>query len=306
VAELLRGRAEAKGVRLHTRSRGGGAWALADPVRVRQALFNLVGNAVKFTHEGIIEVTLQATREGRRNRLRFEVRDTGIGIPEAAQASLFTRFQQADGSTSRRFGGSGLGLAITRRLADLMDGEVGFESREGSGSTFWFEISAVRAAAVRAPAARGRLPDLTGLRVLLVEDNPTNRLVGAKILEALGAGVTLAEDGLEGVEAAVAGGYDLILMDVQMPVMDGVEATRRIRALSAAVASTPIIGLTANAMAHQRRAYLAAGMDGVASKPIAPAALAAEIVRVLGEQPRHAQAPPAEAGPAPNARRWPC
>ena len=282
VIGLLRRNAEGKGLELKVVTAAESVWIEADPVRLRQGLFNLIGNAIKFTEAGHVEVRLSArTRAGRR-RLRFEIEDTGIGISEAAQARLFSRFQQADGSTSRRFGGSGLGLAITRRLAELMDGEVGFVSREGEGSTFWLEIAAP-AAEPRAPADEDDGPPvLEGLRALLVEDNPTNRLVASKMLEALGVAVAMAEHGGLGVEAAMQGGFDFILMDVQMPVMDGLEATRRIRALGGEAGRAPIIGLTANAMAHQREAYMAAGMDGLVAKPISPAALVAEIARVAG------------------------
>ena len=280
VAGLLRPNAEAKGLELRVRNDGRSAWILADPVRLRQGLFNLIGNAVKFTGEGYVEARLEVCEERGGTRLRFEIEDTGIGIPVEVQSVLFKRFQQADGSTSRRFGGSGLGLAITRRLAQMMDGDVGFTSKDGEGSTFWLEICA-EAAAPAAAADEGPELTLEGLNILLVEDNPTNRLVASKILQAMGVTVATAEHGGEGVEAALQGGYDLILMDVQMPVMDGIEATRRIRALGGDVAQTPIIGLTANAMAHQKEAYLAAGMNGVASKPISPPALIAEIARVM-------------------------
>jgi len=169
----------------------------------------------------------------------------------------------------------------------MMDGHVGFVSTEGVGSTFWLEICAP--AAEEAPAARETAaPDLEGLRILLVEDNPTNRLVAAKILEAMGVEVATAEHGGEGVDAIRKDPYDLILMDVQMPVMDGIEATRCIRALGGRAGSTPIVGLTANAMAHQRESYLAAGMNGVAAKPISPGALFSEIGRVLADHPRAA------------------
>jgi PAS domain S-box-containing protein len=286
VLGLLRQNAEAKGLELRAKADETAVWIEADPVRLRQGLFNLIGNAIKFTSEGHVEVRLSVHAEGEQRRLRFEIEDTGIGIPEAAQASLFRRFQQADGSTSRRFGGSGLGLAITRRLADLMDGGVGFVSREGEGSTFWLELSAP-VAEPRAEVVEEDGPlALEGLRALLVEDNPTNRLVASKMLEALGVSVAMAEHGGLGVEAARTGDFDLILMDVQMPVMDGLEATRRIRALGGEAASTPIIGLTANAMAHQRDAYTTAGMDGLVAKPISPAALVAEIARVVREAPR--------------------
>ncbi len=196
---------------------------------------------------------------------------------------LFQRFHQADGSTAREFGGSGLGLAITRTLAEMMGGEVGFISREGEGSTFWFDVPAPAAVVPEARLAVASLAALDGLRVLVVEDNPTNRLVATKILEGLGAVVETAADGVYGLEAIQSGSYDLVLMDVQMPRMDGVEATRCIRQLDSPWSRLPIIGLTANALSHQRTDYLAAGMNGVASKPISPPALLAEIARVLSE-----------------------
>ena len=285
VAGMLRPQAEAKGLELSVQVEGDGGWIAADPVRLRQALFNLIGNAVKFTAEGRVQARLVLRDAGkRRKRLRFEIEDTGVGIPQAAQDHLFQRFHQADGSTARRFGGSGLGLAITRSLADLMGGTVGFTSREGKGSTFWLDVPApvVEAPAIPEPSSNpAAAAPLEGLRILVVEDNPTNRLVAGKILEGLGASVATAEDGALGVQAVAGGCYDLVLMDIQMPEMDGVEATRRIRALGDEAAATPIIGLTANAMAHQRVTYLEAGMDGVAAKPISPADLIAEIARVL-------------------------
>jgi PAS domain S-box-containing protein len=288
VVELLRPQAEAKGIGLTSEVSGLDGWAVADPVRLRQALFNLVGNAIKFTSVGAVQARLFIGEEDRRKRLRFEIEDSGVGIPEAAQAALFQRFQQADGSTARKFGGSGLGLVITRGLAEMMGGEVGFTSTEGVGSTFWLDVSAPAAEPAMA-ALLDTLPSLEGLTLLVVEDNPTNRLVATKILEGLGAEVHTAEDGVLGVEAVTSRPFDLVLMDVQMPRMDGVEATKQIRALPNATASIPIVGLTANVMLHQWKTYREAGMDGVACKPISPRALLAEIGRVLS-QPRRADA----------------
>ena len=287
VISLLRPQAEAKGLVLAGRVPEAPVRVRADPVRLRQALFNLLGNAVKFTDSGRISARLSAESwTAGRMRLRFEIEDTGVGIPESAQARLFEGFTQADGSSNRRYGGSGLGLAITRRLAELMGGDVGFTSREGVGSTFWLEVDVeVDAADAVPPKADEPEGMLGGVNILLVEDNPTNRLVARKILESLGAQVDTAADGIEGLEAVQGHSYDLVLMDIQMPRMDGVEATRRIRGLDTEVAAVPIIALTANVLAHQREAYLAAGMNGVAAKPISPPALLAEIVRAFNDDP---------------------
>jgi PAS domain S-box-containing protein len=276
VARLLRPIAEAKGLIMLLEAAPEMGWVRADAVRLRQALFNLVGNAVKFTERGSVMIKCLAPEPG---RLRFEVIDTGVGIPDDAQARIFQRFDQGDASTTRRFGGSGLGLAITRKLAEMMSGDVGFVSEEGFGSTFWFDIAAEPAQAAE-PAADVLEPVLGGLRVLVVEDNAVNRMIATKLLESLGAEVSTAADGYLGVEAAAQGGFHLILMDVQMPGIDGLEASRRIRALGGPPAEIPIVALTANVLAHQRRAYLDAGMDGVVGKPISPGALLREISRI--------------------------
>jgi PAS domain S-box-containing protein len=283
VASMLQPQAEEKGVCLSIEGEPECGWSLIDPIRLRQALFNLMGNAVKFTLRGRVTARLTATGRGPSRRLRFEIEDTGVGIPAEAQTRLFGRFQQADDSTTRQFGGTGLGLAITRRLVRLMGGDVEFTSVEGQGSTFWFEIAAPETTMPEhlQPSARA---GLEGLRILVVEDNAANRMIARKILENLGAEVEVAEDGAAGVEAALIGGPSLILMDVQMPGMDGLEATRRIRALPGAVGDTPIIALTANVLEHQRKAYGDCGMDGVVGKPISPAALVAEILRLVEGQ----------------------
>ena len=284
VVQMLRPQAEAKGVALIDEASTDGGWILADPLRLRQALFNLIGNAVKFTAEGRVRarLSLDGDPQGPR-RLRVEIEDTGIGIPEESQHLLFQRFQQADGSTLRRFGGSGLGLAITRAVVEMMGGEVGFSSVEGLGSTFWLDLPVEAAIRPAEPQeAADEAPSLEGLAVLVVEDNPTNRMVATLMLQSLGASVEVAVDGLEGVEAAQARRFDLILMDVQMPRLDGVGAARRIRAEGGPCAAVPIIALTANVLSHQHAQYLDAGMDGVAAKPIAIPDLLAEIGRVMG------------------------
>ena len=286
VADMLRPQAEAKGLYLRVEAlpdENGGdlGWVATDPLRLRQALFNLLGNAVKFTLEGGVVARISGRREGDRVRLRFEIQDTGVGIGKEAGLSLFERFRQGDGSTTRRFGGSGLGLAICRRLAEMMGGEVGFDSELGKGSTFWLEVEA---GACAAPSEQDDETDgalFAGLRVLLVEDNATNRLIAGRMLEAMGARITTADDGIQGVAAASREAFDLILMDIQMPGMDGVEATHRIRALKGPTGEVPILAMTANAMAHQQAAYLAAGMDGAIAKPLSPAALTQAIAQAL-------------------------
>jgi signal transduction histidine kinase len=278
VVRLLRPQADGKGLllRLDCACDPNLGWVRSDPVRLRQALFNLVGNAVKFTERGSVTVRCTAPRPG---VLRYEVIDTGVGIPAEAQDRVFQRFDQGDASTTRKFGGSGLGLAITKKLAEMMDGAVGFSSEEGLGSNFWLEVKAEPAEAVAATHETLE-PVLEGLRVLGVEDNATNRMIATKLLESLGCDVTTAADGYLGVEAASSGDFHLILMDVQMPGIDGLEAARRIRALGGAAAQIPIVALTANVLAHQRRAYLDAGMDGVVGKPISPGVLLREIARL--------------------------
>jgi signal transduction histidine kinase/CheY-like chemotaxis protein len=282
VVALLHPQADSKNLYLRASAEPIG-WAMVDPIRLRQCLFNIIGNAVKFTETGGVEVRMSLSGSGAARKLRVEVQDTGVGVPDHAKDALFDRFQQAHTGPDRKFGGTGLGLAISRNLARMMGGDMGFESAEGLGSVFWFEIDAPPAD-TPAPAPKAEAGDapLTGLKVLIVDDNRTNRLVGLKSLEALGAEAETADSGEAAIAAATRGGYDLILMDVNMPGMDGMEATRRIRALGSPEADVPIVALTADVMTHHQAAYHEAGMNGFVPKPFSPGQLLGEILRIAG------------------------
>lgn len=249
-----------------------------DPLRLSQILINLAGNAVKFTERGGLKVSARLMDETPDDaRVRFEVSDSGIGIDAVAQARLFNAFEQADNSMTRRFGGTGLGLAISKRLVGLMGGEIGVDSSLGKGSTFWFTLRLLKnaqapsqTAAVDFASAEMQIQrDHAGVRILLVEDEPINREVALSLLEDLGARVDVAEDGLEALNMARQTAYALILMDMQMPRMNGIESARAIRADSLC-RNTPILAMTANAFDEDRKACLAAGMSDFLSKPVAP------------------------------------
>jgi len=247
---------------------------IGDPARLRQIVSNLVSNALKFTSVGEVAVTARGMGEAGADGLWISVRDTGIGMPSEKIPMLFQKFTQLDASTTRQFGGTGLGLAICHELAALMGGRIWAESVEGAGSTFHVELPLSRAVAEPpAPADTDEVvPDDQGrvLRVLAAEDNPTNQMVLSTIIQIFGAELELADNGALAVEAWDAGDFDVILMDIQMPVMDGISATREIRSREAVQGRTrtPIIALSANAMVHQIKDYIAAGMDGHVAKPI--------------------------------------
>jgi signal transduction histidine kinase/ActR/RegA family two-component response regulator len=264
-----------------------------DPGRLRQVLNNLLSNAIKFTDE--VEVVVRVSCENAAPfRLRIEVCDTGIGIPPEEQERLFQAYVQADGSTTRRFGGTGLGLAISRRLVELMGGQIGVKSSAGRGSTFWFTLSLPRQAEhstddqrqAKPPAGTPKSMFINGrpLRVLLAEDNLVNQKVARLQLEKLGCHVECVSDGLTAVKIIRRVSYDIILMDCQMPELDGYEATKRIRQLEAATpggSRLHIIALTANAMQGDREPCLAAGMDDYLSKPLRPRELEAAMQRAV-------------------------
>jgi CheY-like chemotaxis protein len=259
---------------------------LGDPGRVRQVLLNLAGNGVKFTEQGEVEV--RVTREGGKNggcTLVFAVRDTGIGIPEDKQGVIFDAFAQADGSTARRHGGTGLGLAISAQLAALMRGSVRVESRVGEGSTFYFRtefgIPEPPLPCEEPPASAAAAP-AGPLRILVVEDNAVNRRLAAKLLENRGHEVHTACDGRSAVEMAGSERFDVILMDIQMPGIDGFQATAAIRERERSTRGhVRILALTAHAMKGDRERCLEAGMDGYVAKPVRPAALFAAIDDVV-------------------------
>ncbi|RSZ60240.1 response regulator [Massilia atriviolacea] len=255
--------------------------AVGDPLRIAQILGNYIGNAIKFTERG--EVSIDACLVGterERMRVRIEVRDSGIGLSPEEQQNLFQPFHQADSSTTRKYGGTGLGLAICRQLADMMDGTVGVTSARGVGSLFWFEVLVAapaptmlpelapsRAQAGRYEAVERTMARLAGRRLLLAEDNPLNQELTRILVERAGATMALAGNGAEALVALAGGDFDCVLMDVQMPVMDGLNAARHIRA-DARLNHLPIIAMTANAFKSNRDDCLAAGMDDFLVKPI--------------------------------------
>ena len=285
IREILRPRSESKGIDFDITIADHLPLALhLDELRLRQIILNLAANAIKFTEKGSVDVRIASSRRaGNSVNLEIEVEDTGIGIAPMKLGTIFEKFSQADASTTRAYGGTGLGLAISRELVALMGGHIEANSEPGHGSTFRFSIPA-RIVDV-APRATDEEPvgtpntDSLELRVLLVEDNKVNQFVAKALLSKLGCRVDLAEDGTAAVEAVANVTYDVVLMDCQMPVMDGYTATRKIRKLGGLSANTRIIAMTAHAMVGDREKCLEAGMDDYLAKPIDRKSLHAALVR---------------------------
>ncbi|MBI4518151.1 MAG: response regulator [Deltaproteobacteria bacterium] len=302
--KMLRARAEEKGLELREEV----AAALPDRFvgdarRLRQVLVNLVGNAIKFTNSGVIVVRAEpAPAPAASSRLHFSVTDSGIGIPPEKHQAIFNAFEQVDGSTARKYGGSGLGLAISAELVTLMDGRIWVESEVGRGSTFHFAVAVSPAGAELAPPAPRAAPPLGAaqaaarLHILLAEDNIVNQRLTVRLLEKHGHSVALAGDGRQALAALERETFDLVLMDVQMPGMDGLEATAEIRARERATGQhLPIVALTAHALKGDQERCLAAGMDAYVSKPIETQALFDAIERLVAQpaaaEPNHAYQP---------------
>ncbi|MGA2583429.1 MAG: ATP-binding protein [Tepidisphaeraceae bacterium] len=284
--------------------------AAGDPTRLRQILMNLLSNSLKFTERGEVTISISLVEQDASNaKLKFEVRDTGVGIPKDRLDRLFKSFSQVDASTTRKFGGTGLGLAISQRIVGMMGGTMGVESAEGKGSNFWF--TAVLAKRFYVVQKNQRLIEssdkssqqsLKGKRVLLAEDNEVNRMVAEELLKQAGCVVTMVMDGRQALEETTQRRFDAVLMDCQMPVMDGFEATKQIRQReksSGGKDRLPIIALTANAIKGDREICLAAGMDGYVTKPIDPPALFAALRECISRDGSESAlaTPPAEKSP---------
>ena len=290
---LWRARAEEKALRLQVLTQVEGLdWVIADGIRLKQLLNNLIGNALKFTETGGVTVTIISRETAGRVEVELTVDDTGPGVPEAAAVNIFQPFNI--GAASRSGAGAGLGLAICRQIAEAMDGQIELQKAPGGGARFRVRVTLAAAdAALRgAGDVRAEPTPHETIHVLVVDDNATNRFVACNLLEMFGTTSETAQNGREAVEAARVGDFDLILMDIKMPVMDGVQATAVIRGLGGPVAAVPIIALTANADERDAVAYLAAGMDGIVQKPIQPDLLLDAMRRALsaGLEPEAAAA----------------
>ncbi|HEU0187066.1 MAG TPA: CHASE domain-containing protein [Gallionellaceae bacterium] len=318
LTSLIADKAQAKGLKLRYEIDPAIAPCVrGDPLRLSQVLLNYLNNAIKFTQQG--EIIVRARMEGHAGNsflLRFEVQDSGIGMSQEVVTKLFQPFQQADSSITRRFGGTGLGLAISKRLANMMGGDVGVSSQPGVGSLFWattrFEVCQAPAicmtelpgAGQAQPAEQPAAAALAGARILLADDNPFNRQVACELLQDAGAQVGAASNGQEALDLLRRQEFDCVLMDVQMPLMDGLEATRQIRS-NAAWSNLPVLAMTANARAEDKEQCFAAGMDDFLTKPLLPALLYATVEKWLRRHPvalKPAIAPPAQVQLPPTQR----
>jgi signal transduction histidine kinase len=281
---IIRPEAENKGLALEVEviDPVGGLHDL-DGLRLRQVLLNLLNNAVKFTEAGRIRACLTVEPGEIEDRLKFEVIDTGVGIAVERQGRLFQRFSQVDSSASRPYGGAGLGLAISKALVELMGGRIGFDSAPGHGSAFWLELQAPQVEAYDAGEPRPAAAP-GAARVLLVDDHPMNREIGAALLNLVGCQVETADNGEQAVAKAARGGFDIILMDIHMPQMDGLAATRAIRALDGGVGEVPIIAMSADALPQQVERCYAAGMVDHLAKPVQREVLYAKVNRWLARR----------------------
>jgi two-component system, sensor histidine kinase and response regulator len=291
VRSLVSEQAQAKGLAIELDHADTPHWLVGDPTRLRQALLNYAANAAKFTERGHIRIRARPLqRDAQQVLVRFEVHDSGPGVDPVHLPRLFTEFEQGDSSTTRRYGGTGLGLAVTRRLAALMGGESGVDSQLGKGSTFWFtaQLGIGHEGAPLSEPSPGSTESAAALRerhrgslILLAEDHPVNCEIAKAFLEAVGLKIDVATDGLQAVQMAAATNYAAVLMDVQMPALDGLDATREIRAMPGR-AHTPILAMTANAYDDDRARCLEAGMNDFLAKPVEPVQLYSVLLRWLG------------------------